>query len=627
VSVWNEEVEMLEIARGARSTVRSTPGGGRRIGALATALLLLSGLMVLTIAPRARAHAVRTKLPSFSVNDVQVKEGDAGFNKLVFTVRLSRRASARVHYRVSSGTATKKDFKAVHGTLRFNRRTASRKITVKVIGDALHEPDETVILRLTNPKRARIVGGVGRGTIMDDDALGGSGPILSIGDYTVTEGNVGTTDAVFDVTVSSSATTPITVDFATTNGLASSSSDYDPVAGTLVFAPGETAKQIVVQVTGDTTAEPNEKFFVNLSNASGATIPDAIGVGIITDDDSGGPPANPSLVIANATVTEGNSGFTNAVFTVTLSAPNSATVTVNYATAPGSAVAGADYTPTNGTLTFNPGETALQIAVPVQGDTVSEANETFSVNLSGATNATIADNSGLGTITDNDTSSITIGAATVTEGNSGTVSAVFNLSLSAPSSSTVTVDYATAAGSATAGTDFVSTAATTTFNPGEVSKQITVQVVGDLTVEQNETYSVNLSNPTNATIGGAGFGLGTITDDDARSISINNATVTEGNPPGTVNAVFTVTLSAASGNTITVSYATADGSATAPGDYGSLTNTLTFNPGETTKTITVQVVKDLVIEPNETYYVNLSNPTNATIAGSGFGLGTITNDD
>ena len=313
-----------------------------------------------------------------------------------------------MHYRVSGETATKKDFKAVRGTLRFNGSIATRRITVKVIGDALHEPDERFSLHLTNAKRARIVDGAGRGTILDDDVLGGSGPIVSIGDFTVTEGNVGTTDAVFDVTVSSSATTPITVDFATANGSASSTSDYDPAAGTLVFAPGDTAKQIIVQVTGDTTAEANEKFFVNLERV-GATVPDAIGLGTITDDDSGAPP-NPSLTIANATVTEGNSGSVGAVFTVTLSAPTSNTVTVNYTTAPGSAAAGADYTIASGTLTFNPGETSQQIVVQVQGDTASEANETFSVNLSGATNATIADNSGLGTITDNDTSTITIGA-------------------------------------------------------------------------------------------------------------------------------------------------------------------------------------------------------------------------
>ena len=607
--------------RGSRSVRRN----GRGLVALAVLPLLLSGLVILTIAPPVRAHAVNAKLPSISIASAKVNEGDSGIKKLVFTVRLSRPAVARVHYRTSVGTATKKDFKAVHGTLRFNANTASRKITVKVLADALHESDERFTVHLSNAKRARIVGGAAQGTILDDDDLDGSSPEFSIGDFIVTEGNVGTTDAVFDVTVSSSAPTPMSVDFATVNGSAASGSDFDPAGGTLTFAPGETSKQVVVQVNGDTTVEPNEKFSVNLSNPSGATRADAVGLGTITDDDSGGT-TNPSLTIANATVTEGNSGTTNAVFTVTLSAPSTNSVTVNYATAPGSAAAPADYTSASGTLTFNPGETALQIVVQVQGDTIGEANETFSVNLSAATDATIADNSGLGTITDNDTSSITIGAGTVTEGNSGTINAIFNLSLSAPSSATITVDFATSAGSASAPADYVAAVGTVTFNPGEVSKQIAVQVVGDIAVESNETYSVNLSNPTNATIAGAGFGLGTITDDDARTVTIGNNTFTEVDA-GLTNVSFTVTLSASSGNTITVNYATADGSATAPSDYVSVSGTVTFNPGETTKTIVVQIAGDFVNEPNETYSVNLSNPTNATIAGSGIGLGTITNDD
>ncbi|MGZ5301541.1 MAG: Calx-beta domain-containing protein [Actinomycetota bacterium] len=605
--------------------MRPATGTGRRLVALAVPVLLLSGLVILTIAPPARAHALGAKLPSISIDDAKVKEGDSGSRKLVFTVTLSRPSSVRVHYRTYGDTATKKDFKVVHGTLRFTRSIASRQITVKVIGDALHEPDERLSLHLTNPRRARIVDGVGRGTILDDDVLSGASPVFSIGDFTVTEGNVGTTDAVFDVTVSSSASTPMSVDFGTVNGSAASGSDYNPAGGTLVFAPGETAKQVAVQVNGDTTVEPDEKFSVNLSNASGATIADAVGLGTITDDDSGGT-TNPSLTIANATVTEGNSGTANAVFTVTLSAPSTNTVTVSYATAPGSAVAPADYTSASGTLTFNPGETSQQIIVLVQGDTINEANETFSVNLSGATNATIADNSGLGTITDNDTSSITIGASTVTEGNGGTVNAVFNVTLSAPSGSAVTVDYATANGSATAAADYIADNGTVTFNPGEVSKQIVVLVAGDLVIEPNETYSVNLSDPTNATIAGAGFGLGTITDDDTRTISIGNNTFTEVDA-GLTNVTFTVTLSASSGNTITVNYATADGSATAPGDYVSVSGTLTFNPGETTKQVIVQIAGDFVNEPNETYSVNLSNATNATIAGSGIGLGTITNDD
>ena len=165
------------------------------------------------------------------------------------------------------------------------------------------------------------------------------------------------------------------------------------------------------------------------------------------------------------------------------------------------------------------------------------------------------------------------------------MNAVFNLSLSAPSGSTVTVDYATAEGLGER-TRPTTTAAsgTVTFNPGEVSKQITVQVVGDIAIEPNETYSVNLSNPTNATIAGAGFALGTITDDDAPTIIDRRTPRSPEGNAGTVNAVFTVTLSAPSGNTVTVDYATADGSAIAPGDYVSVSGTVTFNPGETTKT-------------------------------------------
>ncbi|MGZ5214463.1 MAG: Calx-beta domain-containing protein, partial [Actinomycetota bacterium] len=268
--------------------MRPATGTGRRLVALAVPVLLLSGLVILTIAPPARAHALGAKLPSISIDDAKVKEGDSGSRKLVFTVTLSRPSSVRVHYRTYGDTATKKDFKVVHGTLRFTRSIASRQITVKVIGDALHEPDERLSLHLTNPRRARIVDGVGRGTILDDDVLGGASPVFSIGDFTVTEGNVGTTDAVFDVTVSSSASTPMSVNFGTVNGSAASGSDYNPAGGTLVFAPGETAKQVAVQVNGDTTVEPDEKFSVNLSNASGATIADAVGLGTITDDDSGG---------------------------------------------------------------------------------------------------------------------------------------------------------------------------------------------------------------------------------------------------------------------------------------------------------------------------------------------------
>jgi hypothetical protein len=158
--------------------------------------------------------------------------------------------------------------------------------------------------------------------------------------------------------------------------------------------------------------------------------------------------------------------------------------------------------------------TARQILVPVVGDTLIESAELFSLNLSVPSNATLADTAAQGTITDNDTVSISIGNVTVTEGNSGTLNAVFTVTLSAVSGSTVTVDFATADGSATAPADYGATSGTVTFAPGEVAKQIIVSIVGETIVETNETFSVNLSNPTNATISGSGFGLGTINNND-----------------------------------------------------------------------------------------------------------------
>ncbi len=205
----------------------------------------------------------------------------------------------------------------------------------------------------------------------------------------------------------------------------------------------------------------------------------------------------PSLVINNVSVTEGNTGTTNAVFTVTLSAVSGRTVTVNYATANGTATSTSDYVAVSGTLTFAAGATTQQITVPVRGDTVNEATETFNVNLSGATNATIADSQGVGTIIDNDpVPSVTINDVSITEGNFGTKTLTFTLTLSAASGQTVTVNYATANGTARAGSDYVAKTGTVTFAAGTTTQTIAITINGDLTKEPNETFFVNLTAPT-----------------------------------------------------------------------------------------------------------------------------------
>jgi hypothetical protein len=206
--------------------------------------------------------------------------------------------------------------------------------------------------------------------------------------------------------------------------------------------------------------------------------------------------------------------------------------------------------------------------------------------------------------------SITIDDVTLTEGNTGTRTATFTVALSVPSNPSVTIAYATADGTATAG-DYQAASGTLTFAPGETGKTITVLVNGDRLAEPNETFYVNLSNPTNATIAD-GQGMGMILDDEPR-ISINDVTVAEGQT-GMQQGTFTVRLSNPYDVPVTVGYATANGTATAAGDYLATSGTLTFAPGETGKTITVLVNGDRLPEPNETFVVNLSSAINAVIA-------------
>jgi hypothetical protein len=217
-------------------------------------------------------------------------------------------------------------------------------------------------------------------------------------------------------------------------------------------------------------------------------------------------------------------------------------------------------------------------------------------------------------------------APAVTEGNTGTHTATFTVILSAASTESVTVAYATGNGSATAGSDYQAASGTLTFAPGETTRTITVPVIGDRLGEPNETFVVNLSSPTNATIAD-GQGVGTVVDDEPR-ISVGDMAKAEGKKNQKTQFTFTVTLSAAYDQPVTVSFRTADGTATtADGDYVARTGTLTFAPGETSKTITIEVTGDNKREANETFYLDLFGNSSNLVLTDGQGLGTILNDD
>jgi ELWxxDGT repeat protein len=216
--------------------------------------------------------------------------------------------------------------------------------------------------------------------------------------------------------------------------------------------------------------------------------------------------------------------------------------------------------------------------------------------------------------------------ATVAEGHSGTQTAAFTVTLSAASTQTVTVAYATGNGTSTAGSDYQAASGTLTFAPGEISKTVTVLVNGDRLAEPNETFVVNLSNPTNAVIAD-GHAVGTIADDEPR-ISISDVTKSEGRRNKKTLFTFTVTLSAAYDQAVTMSFRTVDGTATtSDSDYLARTGTLTFAPGETTKTITIEVKGDSKREANEYFYLDLFGLSGNALFTKNRGLGTILDDE
>jgi hypothetical protein len=221
---------------------------------------------------------------------------------------------------------------------------------------------------------------------------------------------------------------------------------------------------------------------------------------------------------------------------------------------------------------------------------------------------------------------VSIGDATVTEGNTATASATFTLTLSKASNVDVTVRYATADITATAGSDYTAGSGVVTIPAGQTSATFTVAVSGDRLVEPDETFVVNLDAATNATIGD-GRGIGTILDNEPR-ISISDVSQTEGKKNKTTLFTFTVKLSVPYDQPVTMSFSTVDGTATTgDGDYVAKSGTLTFAPGETTKTITIEVKGDSKKEADEMFYLDLSANSSNSVLDKKRGIGTILNDD
>jgi len=338
------------------------------------------------------------------------------------------------------------------------------------------------------------------------------------------------------------------IDYATSNGGATAGQDYTATSGTLTFANGVTSQTFSVTILGDVFDENDfESISLTLTNPGGSG-----GLGSpststlnINDDDP-----RPTVTINDVQLLEGNSGTTDAVFTVTLTGQTALQATVGFATSNNSATL-SDYQPTSGQLTFNPGETTKTIAVSVVGDTLGETNETFFVNLSFSTNSNISRFRGTGTILNDDTS-VQFSSPTYSI-NEGFVSVIFPVNRIGITSGSSTVQYATSdsagtatcsavTGNASANCDYASASGTLNFAPGETSKSFVVPLVDDGWLEGNESFMLTLSSPTGATLGSPASATVTIVDNDSagtvpalfmesgtsRAVALNSVTFVRG---------------------------------------------------------------------------------------------------
>ena len=420
-------------------------------------------------------------------------------------------------------------------------------------------------------------------TIEDDDA-----PELSIGDASVGEGDSGDSPTLtFTVTLDPAATLPVTVDWATSDGTAEAGTDYTAGSGSLRFATGDDTKTITVTVTGDDADEPNETITVTLSNESGATLGDATGTGTITDDDDA-----PTVTLVLTPSSIGENGGKSTV-TATLDRPSSQATTVTVAAAPVTPAVANDYTlSTNTTLTIAAGattSTGVVTITAVDNDVDALDKEvTVSATAENTQGITAPQNVTL-TITDDDAPELSIGDASVTEGDEGeSATLTFTVTLTPAATLPVTVDWATADGTATAGTDYTTGSGSLRFDTGDESKTVAVTVTGDDADEPNETLTVTLTNESGATLGDA-TGTVTITDDDGPptvTLVLTPASIGEAGGKSTVTA----TLDHPSSQATTVTVAAAPVTPAVANDYTLSTNkTLTIAAGATTSTGVVTI--------------------------------------
>lgn len=336
-------------------------------------------------------------VPTASITVSPASTPEDGAGNLVYTVALSAASASplSVNFTLGGTAINGNDYASTNSPVVIPAGATSQTIIIDPNPNGTIEPDETVIITLAAGAGYTVgTPASATGTILNDDL-----PSLFVDSVSVVEGNSGTTNAVFTISLSAPAATGgVTFDIATFGSFAVAGQDFVANSRTgVAIAEGASSTTFTVGVNGDLLNEPDENFFVRITNVVGARQGGFQGTGTITNDDG-----LPAVSVGSLSIVEGGNGTSIMNFPLTLDAPSGQTVSINVATANGSATAGSDYVAATGSFAFQPGETSKVFPVTIIGNLAPEPDETFTVVLSNAVNATIGTGTGTGAIVNDD---------------------------------------------------------------------------------------------------------------------------------------------------------------------------------------------------------------------------------
>ena len=437
-------------------------------------------------------------LVTVTATDSAAGEGTTA-NTGVFTITRtgSTTNALTVNYTIS-GTASSTDYNSIASTVIIPAGQASTTVTVTPVNDTLTEGIETVALTLASGTNYTIgTATTVTGTIIDDDT-----PVIALSLNPTTVAEDGTPNLVYTFTRSGNTSTALTVNYGV-SGTATLSTDYvqtgaatfTSTAGSITFAAGASTATLTINPTIDTTVESDETVALTLAPNADYTVGTATAVtGTITNDDV----ALPSITLAVSPTSVTEDGTANLIYTFTRTGSTTSALTVNYGitgTADSSDYTGAT-SGTGKTITFAAGLSTATLTIDPTVDTIIESDETVALTLATGTGYTVGTTTAVtGTITNDDFPSINLSAnQTIVEGNTNPQNVTYTVTLSSTSPQPITVQYATANGTATAGLDYTRTNVTLTFNPGVTSQVINIPILNDSLNEADETFTLSLSS-------------------------------------------------------------------------------------------------------------------------------------